>query len=226
MNAPKPTAFQIIVRQKIMIAIANGFKLKRPVEQVHEIPPVKHMQKETFARLTKVRQSDVSKKPPDRPKRHQFVPKISLDDHVPEIHPSDVTKGILENSELGRMPLNERDAKLAERRAERIRKLEEAEVRRHERRDKAQPMPELTPEMKEALEERKERIRNRPPDEPSFRPQVTPYEDFLKVQQSMFQTHARPEGWDASVTRLRAGHELFLQKKGRGQGIDLSNYRS
>jgi hypothetical protein len=226
-NAAKPTTFQIFVKQKIMIAIANGSKLKKQTEQIPEASPTKQMQKETFDRLTRVRQSDISKKPVNHPKRHKFIPKICLDDQLPEIHPSEVTKGILENSELGRLPLRERDEILSERRADRIRKLEEAEARRHSRQEKPHPMPVLPPDMKEKLEERKERIRNKPPDGPTFRPQVTKYEDFLKVRQTMFHARSRPEGWDASVTRLRAAHEQFLQhKEEHANGIDLLRIRN
>jgi hypothetical protein len=227
MNATKPTAFELYIKQEIMIAIANGFKVRKHKEGIAEVIPNKTMQKTTFDRLTKLRESDVSKKPREALKRPKFVPKINFDDQLPGVSHSEVTKGILEHSELGQLPLEARDQKLAERRVERIRRLEEAEIERHERREKAQPMPELTPEMKQKLEERKERIRNQPPDEPTFRPQVTKYEDFLKVRESMFQPHTRPEGWDASVTRLRAGYGQFLQlKEAQGFGAEPLRVRA
>jgi hypothetical protein len=69
------------------------------------------LHKETFDRLTRLRQFDVPKKPADHLKRHKHIPNISLDEQLPEIPPSGVTKRILENSEVGKLSLRERETK-------------------------------------------------------------------------------------------------------------------
>jgi hypothetical protein len=226
MEVKSLTPFQSFAKQQIIIALANGSKLVKKTDEPPEVKPSKKMDRDAFRRLTKIRKGDVVKKQIKEIKRSVYVPLSSITNHVPEPVRSRMTKEILHQSQYGQLSLEERGKKLEERRADRLKKLADEQ---DESKDapKPTPMPELSAEMKEKLEQRKERLRNRGPDEPSFRPSITPFSEFLKIQQSMWQHSVKPEGWDAAITRQRAGYEMHLKKKAEeAEGIDLLRLRA
>ena len=227
-ESEKQTPFEAFARHQMMIVLANGGKMSKKVEEPEEVHIVRHMHKDTFDRLTKVRESDVTKKPAAAKKRPTFVPKVFIDGHVPEIEPaSETTKEILLNSEIAQLPLEEREKALAERREQRIKRVTDEVQKNAPKPVKPLKMPELSEEMKAKLEERKERLKNKPPEGPSFKPKVTKYEDFLKTRESMFSNARRPEGFEEDIARRRQAYELHLKKKEEEEkGIDLLSLRA
>ena len=219
--------FQVFAKHQIMVLLANGGKLVKKIETPVEVQPVKHMHKDTLDRLTKLREHEVSKKLVVESKRPTFVPKVYIDWHMPEAPVTDGTKEILMNCELAQLRLEERERILAERKEEKMRRMNEEEKKKEPKPSKPLKMPELSDDMKQQLEERKERLRHKAPERPSFKPQVTKYEDFLKVRDSMFTNKKRPGGWDKDITRRRLGYEQHLKKmEEEAQGIDLLKLRA
>lgn len=227
-TSEKLTPFQSFARQQMMILLANGGKLAKKVEAPVEVQIVRQMHKDTFDRLTKVRESEISKKPAAAKKRPTFVPKVFIDGHIPDVQlTSEGTKEILLNSEIAQLPLEERERALAERREQRIKRMVDEVRQSAPKQTKPLRMPELSEEMKLKLEERKERMKNKPPEGPSFKPKITKYEDFLKTRETMFANAKHPEGWDEDITRRRQAYEQHLKKKEEEeQGIDLLRLRA
>lgn len=219
--------FQTFAKQQIAILLANGGKLAKKEEVPVEVHPIKHMHKDTLDRLTKLREHEVSKKPAAAKKRPTFVPKVYIDWHMPDAPTTDGTREILMNSELAQLPLEERQRILAERKEQKMKRMNDEEKMKEPKPSKPLKMPELSDAMKQQLEDRKERLKNKPPEGPSFKPKVTSYEDFLKVRDSMLTNKKRPEGWDKDITRKRLGYEQHLKKmEEEAQGIDLLKLRS
>jgi hypothetical protein len=212
MKSNSPTAFENFVNQRIMIAIANGLKFHPKVEEAPEPSPVRQMHRDTLTRLTKTRSGQVRAKPSGDVKRPKFVPRIDFDEELPAVPKSVVTQGILKRSELAHLSHSERQAKLSERRAAKVQELEQ-EAKRSFEPVKSHPMPELSSEMRDQLEARRERLRQQGSGSPTFRPSVLKYDDFLRIRKSMYQEGNHPEGWEASVTRMRLGHEQHLERK-------------
>jgi hypothetical protein len=102
-----------------------------------------------------------------------------------------------------------------------MRELQEEAVRSLEP-VKPHPMPELSAEMREQLDERRERLRRQGSGSPTFRPSVLKYDDFLKIRKSMYREGNYPEGWEASVTRMRIGYKQHLgRKEAQAADVDL-----
>jgi hypothetical protein len=212
MKSSSPSVFENFVNQRIMIAIANGLKFHPKAEEAREPSPVRQMHRDTLTRLTKARSSQARAKPNSDVKRPRFVPRVDFDEQLPAVPKSAVTQGILKSSELAHLSHAERQAKLSERRAVKVQELEQ-EAKRSFEPVKSHPMPQLSAEMRDQLEARRERLRRQGSGSPTFRPAVLKYGDFLKIRKSMYEEGNYPEGWEATVTRMRLGHEQHIERK-------------
>lgn len=222
------TPFQKLAHKQIVIALVNG-KTKKQTNQSDEPKVTKHMKKETFDRLTKIKQDYVPQKKEqsnDKP-RPKFIPKKHIDDPIPEVKISDVSSGIWQSSEVAHMSIEERDRLFQERRNKKLKQLQEEYYQPTQNSKTQSNKMEVTEEMKKKIFEKKEQKRRELEQGPSFRPNVTSYKDYLKIRRSQLHNTGRPEGWDEYVNRRRTAYQKYLEKKEEEErDIDLLEIRA
>jgi hypothetical protein len=170
------------------------------------------MSRQTLEELTKCDKPKIPHRDPDK-RRAAFIPMVALDCRIPAKVNNEESKKIVSDSEYGPLTREEREQRLALRRAEKIRQIAD-ELGKKYQKPKRLEMPELSPEMQEKLEERKERLKAKEPGQPTFKPVVMDYSDFMTKIREQMRITVKIGGFEADVKRRRLAYQRHLQQKG------------
>lgn len=214
------TKFDVYARQRMTIELSE---IKQKIRNEKPEPPKeeKKISKETIMRLSQSRDPNPPKKqilsspsnlkPKPKPKPRKPI----ISEELPPEGISQKTQEILESCDLAHVPFAEREKINAQKRSEKIKKLDE-EI--HNKKLDVGPQfgqkPQWSSDIKKKLDEYRQKKLSQPSDEPSFKPTVMSFKQYQKkVRKQMMSEQALPEGYEESVNRYRQAYQQGVQKK-------------
>lgn len=141
------------------------------------------------------------------------------DENEQVIEPVKLSKKTVEtlvNSYFGQLPYHKRQESLQLRKKERLDVIKE-EIKQKEKYEYIEPeIPELTPQQREEIEiMNKKKEKEKELSKPTYRPEVTKYEDYLKIKPAIYESKEKPHGYDEILQRMKEGREKREEEKNR-----------
>lgn len=212
--------FDVYARQRMTIELSE-IKQRNRREKPEPPKEEKKISKETIIRLSQARDPNPPKKQllpspsklKPRPKPKPKKPIIS--EELPPEGISQKTHEILESCDLAHVPFEEREKINAQKRSEKIKKLDE-EI--HNKKLNVGPQfgqkPQWAPDIQQKLDEYRQKKLTQKPDEPSFKPNMMSFKQYQKkIRKQMMSEQTLPEGYEETVNRYRQAYQQGVQKK-------------
>ncbi|OHT08185.1 hypothetical protein TRFO_23405 [Tritrichomonas foetus] len=212
------TPFHHLAKEKLLIAMANE---KKPAvldfDPLQQFTTAKECSKDTLARLCV-------------PRKTMEITPQEAEERVELNILSETSKKILMESknEISSLPIDQREKRLMQRKEDKIDKMKKEFYQQITQREvKINPIPEYDKETTNMLAEYREKKKNYKEPEPSYRPTVTKYDEFLKQQELINSVDFKPTGWEEDIERHRKGYAKFIHmKRIKEEGLEyLLKYR-
>lgn len=212
------TRFGVYARQCMTIAFSE-MKQKSRIQE-----PVIQEEERKISRDTIMRLSQTRDPAPKKVVNHNsnLKPKPILNPRVStiskELPPEGIsqrTQEILDSCDLAHISFEERERINAQKRSEKIKKLdEEIHTKKLEVGPQFGQKPLWTSEIQEKLDEYRKKKLEQKPDEPSFRPSIISFKTYQKqIRKQMMAEKNMPEGYNETINRYRQAYQQDVQKK-------------
>lgn len=200
------TQFHAFARQSMICHSASAKKEPAPIDEPKS--PTKRMTPETLDRLCDLRPRKKDEEEEPEPPSPKKPPARKWHDPEP-------VKRTPEEQELHDMSIEERERVLIERKETKLQKLRELIASEQHKRLPRPVMPEYSEQTKQDIESwKKKREEEERLSQPTWTPNVTKYEDYLKKKKEL-ENAKKPHGWDESVARHRMAIEAGRKKRQR-----------
>lgn len=218
------TKFHQIVKEKLLIAMANAKKQQKPKNtQNMQFTTALSLTRETLERLvTPKRQKSPEEIKATNQKENEEYQPIKLSEESKKILDESKRKGD-DGELLCTLPIDQREAQLIKIKNEKIKQMkQEFQYQLVQGRVLSNPMPIYDIDTRKMVEKYKEEKMNRVEELPTYRPNITKYEDFIKKQEELNSSEVKiPKGWDKDITRHRKAYDDFIHlKRLKNEGID------
>lgn len=214
------TQFHSIAKEKLLIAMANEKKTpKLEYDPNKQFTTALVLTRETLDHLVAPKQQ----KPPEELNKNneEKVQPIKLSEGSKKIL-DESTRKVEDDQLLCSLPIDQREKHLIKMKNEKIEKMKQdfhSQSTKIERYATPIQFDENTQQM---LEKYKEEKKNRVEEKPTYRPSITKYEDYLKMQEELNSSEVKnPQGWDKDISRHRKAYDNFIHfKRLKSEGID------
>lgn len=224
------TQFHAIAKEKLLIAMANEKKQpKFDYDFNKQFTTAPTLTRKTLDRLVPPK----SQKPQEETNETANNNNININnkEEYEPIKLSEGSKKILDESTrkadddklLCSLPIEEREKHLLKVKNDKIEQMKlEFQSQLTQGKIHSNPMPIYDEKTTEMLEKYKEEKKNRVEEEPTYRPNITKYEDYKKMQDELNSSEVKnPQGWDKDISRHRKAYDNFIHlKRLKEEGID------